>query len=82
MTREESTYQYLEEAHGNGTFFYTDCCRNRMFSIEKDPMRYHGCLCPKCFCKGKIVTLYLRGTEDGIRVFKNKHAIKIESEEV
>ena len=70
MTHEESTYQYLEEQHGHGTFFYTDCCHNRMYSINNDPMLYHGKLCPKCFWKGKYVTLYLRGTDEGIRVFK------------
>lgn len=80
MTREESTYQYLEEAHGNGMFFYTDCCKNRMFSITKDPMFYHGKLCPKCLGQGKLTTLYLRGTEDGIRVFKNKYTVKAEKE--
>jgi hypothetical protein len=80
MERAEATYQYLEEAHGNGMFFYTDCCRNRMFSIENNPMRYHGCLCPKCLREGKMVTLYLRGTSDGIRVFEAEYGIKIESE--
>lgn len=80
MTIEEATYQYLEEAHGNGMFFYTDCCGNRMYNINKDPMTYHGKLCPKCFWKGKSVTLYLRGTEEGIRVFENEHNIKLESE--
>lgn len=80
MKRAEATYQYLKESHGNGMFFYTDCCKNRMYSVKNNPMTYHGCLCPKCFWKGKLTTLYLRGTEDGIRVFKNKHAIKAESE--
>lgn len=73
MNKEEATYQYLEEAHGNGAFFYTDCCHTRLFSIENNPMKYHGCLCPKCFWKdNKYVTLYARGTEDGIRVFNEK----------
>ena len=75
------TYQYLEEAHGNGMFFITSCCGNRMYSVDKNPMKYHGCLCPKCFWKDKYVTLYLRGTEDGIRVFKNEQVTKTESEE-
>ena len=82
MERGEATYQYLEGANGNGMFFYTSCCGNRMFSIENNPMRYHGCLCPGCFCEGKIVTLYLRGTPDGIRVFETEYGIKIKSEEV
>lgn len=69
-------YQYLEEAHGNGMFFYTSCCGNRMYSVENNPMKYHGCLCPKCFWHNKSVTLYLRGTPDGIRVFETEHVIK------
>lgn len=80
MTRKEATYQYLEEAHEDGMFFYTDCCENRMYSVNKDPMLYHGKICPKCFWHGKLVTLYLRGTLDGIRVFENERAIKAESE--
>lgn len=75
MNNAEATYQYLEEAHGNGMFFYTSCCGNRMYSVENDPMKYHGRLCPRCF-----VTLYLRGTPDGIRVFENEHVIKVENE--
>ena len=76
MKEEEATYQYLEEVHGDGMFFYTDCCGNRMYNINKDPMTYHGKLCPKCFWKGKSVTLYLRGTPDGVRVFKEKYDMK------
>lgn len=81
MIIKEDTYQYLKEEHGNGMFFYTGCCGNRMFSIIKDPMLYHGKLCPKCLYQGKLTTLYLRGTEDGVRVFENKYDIKIEREE-
>jgi hypothetical protein len=81
MEEKEATYQYLEEAHGNGMFFYTSCCGNRMYSVENNPMKYHGKLCPRCFMYGgKNVTLYLRGTPDGIRVFENEHVIKAESE--
>ena len=78
MIHDEATYQYCEEAHGDGMFFYTDCCGNRMYSVNKDPMFYHGKLCPKCFSEHKLVTLYLRGTSEGIRVFDNKHSIKAE----
>ena len=72
MTRDEATYQYLEAKNGNGLFFYTDCCKNRMYSISNDVMRYHGRLCPKCFWHNKYVTLYLRGTEEGKRVIDEK----------
>ena len=78
----EATYQYLEEAHGNGMFFYTSCCGNRMYSVDNEPMKYHGRLCPKCSWKNKLVTLYLRGTPDGIRVFETEHVIQAETEEV
>lgn len=80
MEKAEATYQYSEEAHGNGMFFYTDCCKNRIYSINTDPMLYHNKLCPKCFWQGKTTVLYLRGTEDGIRVFKNKYSVNAESE--
>ena len=42
------TYQYVESTDGKSTFYFTDC-GNRMFYIDKDPMKYHGCLCPKCY---------------------------------
>jgi len=80
MERGEATYQYLEEAHGNGMYFYTSCCGNRMYSVDNNPMKYHGRLCPKCFHHNKSVTLYLRGTSDGIRVFETEHVVKAESE--
>lgn len=81
MEKSEATYQYREEKYGRGMFFYTDCCRNSMYSVKNNPMLYHGCLCPKCFWEGKHVTLYLRGTPEGIRVFEEKY-IKAESEEI
>ena len=34
------------------------------------------------FWNNKSVTLYLRGTPDGIRVFEHEHVVKEESEEV
>lgn len=68
MEMGEATYQYIEEAHGNGMFFYTDCCGYRMYSAFNDPMKYHGRLCPNCFWNNKSTTLYLRGTPAGIRV--------------
>ena len=82
MEKKEATYQYLEEAHGHGMFFYTSCCGNRMYSVSNDPMLYHGKLCPRCFWKDKYVTLYLRGTPDGIRVFETelKQKVRIRNE--
>ena len=68
---EVETYRFLEEAHGNGTFFYTDC-GNRMYSINKDPMMYHGKFCPKCFQEGKDVVLYMRGTEEATEYLEQK----------
>ena len=65
------TYQVAEECHGNGTFFFTDC-GNRMYSIQNNPMLYHGKLCPKCLMEGKSVTLYLRGTDES-----NKYVAKL-----
>ena len=72
ITHEGSTYRYLQEANGHGIFVQTDCCDNRMYSVSNDPMRYHGRLCPKCFMKNRYVTLYMRGTADGIRVFNER----------
>ena len=80
MEKAKATYQYLEEAHGNGMFFYTSCCGNRMYSVSSDPMKYHGCLCPGCLYKHKKVVLYLSGTPEGIRVFETEHVVKAESE--
>jgi hypothetical protein len=64
MIKGKATYQYLSEKNGRGTFFYTDCCHNRMYTVNNDPMFYHGKLCPKCFHNYKLTTLYLRGTNE------------------
>ncbi len=69
ITHEESKYRYTQEANGHGIFVQTDCCNSRMYSVDNDPMRYHGRLCPRCFMNNKYVTLYMRGTEEGVRVF-------------
>ena len=68
----EATYQCTPEKLGRGTFFYTDCCKNRMYSIKNDYMTYHGCLCPGCMQKGKQTVLYLRGTEKANSVMKKR----------
>lgn len=66
------TYQTTPEAHGKGTFFFTDC-GNRMYSIENDPMLYHRKLCPKCFWRGKWVVLYIRGSEEANAIMKERY---------
>lgn len=81
MEKKEAIYYYVEEANGNGMFFYTTCCGSRMYSVKNDPMAYHGCLCPKCSWQNRSVTLYLRGTPEGIRVLENECVIQTESEE-
>lgn len=69
---EMETYRVLPEENGHGTFFFTDC-GNRMYS-NRDEMAYHGCLCPKCFMKGKYVTLYIRGSKEANEYWKKKLA--------
>jgi len=72
LIRQKATYQCCEEVHGNGMFFYTDCCGNRMYSVSSDEMKYHGCLCPRCFWKGIYTTLYLRGTPEATEVMNER----------
>ena len=69
-----ATYQATNEKHMKGTFFITDCCGNRMYSVRNDYMTYHGKLCPKCFWDGKQVTLYMRGTKEANEVMKESYA--------
>ena len=64
------TYQTTPEVSGNGTYFFTDC-GHRMYSV-RDKMAYHGCLCPACFCKGKMTTLYIRGSKEANRIMKER----------
>lgn len=54
----EATYEvreidYERPVKGSlrGLFFYTNCCKNTMFSISKNPLLYNGKLCPKCGAK-------------------------------
>ena len=44
---EEATYITRPSVDGPGTFYYTTCCGNRMYSV-KDKYAYDGCLCPRC----------------------------------
>lgn len=41
---------------------------------NRDEMAYHGCLCLKCFMKGKYVTLYIRGSKEANEYWKKKLA--------
>ena len=59
---EIETYRVTPEKNGNGIYFFTDC-GNRMYST-KGEMAYHGRLCPACLWKGKLVTLYIRGSKE------------------
>lgn len=68
---EYATYQITEAVNGAGTFFFTDCCRNRMYSIN-GPDAYHGKLCPACMVRGKMVILYKRGTPEANEVMKKR----------
>ncbi len=67
---EYELYSATPEKHGHGTFFYTEC-GNVMYSVNDD-MAYHGKLCPRCFLKGKMVTLYIRGSEEAKRVIDRR----------
>lgn len=64
------TYTVREAKYGNGTFYYTDC-GNRMYSI-RGKLAYHRKLCPKCFMKGKYVTLYARGSKEAREYWDKK----------
>lgn len=65
------TYQTTPEKNGKGIFFFTDC-GNRMYYVDNDPMKYHGCLCPKCLYQGKQVTLYIRGSKEANEYFRKR----------
>lgn len=68
---EIATYQATPEAHGRGTYFFTDC-GHKMYSIENNYNKYHGYLCPGCFSKGKQVTLYVRGSKEANEYWNKK----------
>ena len=71
-----ATYQTTPEKHGNGIFFFTDC-GHRMYSLVKNEMAYHGCLCPGCLNKGKQTTLYIRGSKESNEYWDEKIKEKI-----
>lgn len=43
----EANYATRPSIDGHGTFYYTTCCGNRMYSV-RDKYAYDGCLCPRC----------------------------------
>ena len=65
------TYQIIPEKHNRGMFYLTDC-GNRMYYVDPDPMKYHGCLCPACFMKGKNITLYIRGSKEANMIMRER----------
>ena len=66
----KSTYQCFELDPGDGMLFITDCCGNRMHSFDVNEMKYHGCLCPKCFLNNIDTILYLFGTKEADNLMK------------
>lgn len=58
------TTRPAENDHHHGTYFFTSCCGNRMYSV-KDKMAYNGALCPKCYSQDcKKVALFFAGGTD------------------
>ena len=76
MKFEYATYQASPSTNGQGTFYLTDCCGNKMYSV-RGPEAYHGVLCPRCFWNGKHVTLYMRGTKEANELFENGYVPKM-----
>ena len=75
MERGKSIYQVAHSSDGHGTFYFTKCCNNRMYSV-KGIYAYHGCLCPKCFSQNnKLITLYLAGTSEANKILDNGECI-------
>ena len=73
----EATYTTKPSVDGYGTFYYTTCCGNRMYSA-RDKYAYDGCLCPRCaWIFKKKVVLRLADAE---RDFETEHVVKAESE--
>ena len=59
----EATYITRPSVDGHGTFYYTTCCRNRIYSV-RDKYAYDGCLCPWCaWVFNKKVVLRLADAE-------------------
>ena len=58
------TTRPAENDPNHGTFFFTSCCNNVMYSV-RGKMSYNNALCPKCdFIKHKKVILQFAGGYD------------------
>lgn len=79
--KNKATYQYVEETHGRGMFFFTDCCNNRMYDIRNNLMLYHGCLCPGCLYKAIKLFCILEELKKQTRLWK-KNKARITSENI
>jgi hypothetical protein len=77
LEKQEATYHAEPKKNGRGMFYFTDCCNNKMFSIFQNPLKYHGCLCPKCYYHNKITVLYLQGTEEAGRISTKEQGEKM-----
>ena len=62
MKRTEETYRIAPLVYG-GMAVVTDC-GNEMYSVNNDPMKFHGRLCSKCFMKNIYSTMWMRGTKE------------------
>jgi hypothetical protein len=71
METKIATYVATPEAHGHGTYFFTDC-GHEMYSVKNDYNAYHRCLCPGCFYKGKQTVLYIRGSKEANEYWDKK----------
>ena len=56
------TYRVYAD-NSQGTFAKTECGRN-IYHVSKDPMIFHGKLCPACYwLRNEKVTLLLNGAD-------------------
>lgn len=58
-TQEVEYYTTRPARYDNGTFFFTQTCNNRMYSVS-NANRYDGAYCPKC---GRILKRLKSGND-------------------
>lgn len=75
---ETATYTTRPAEHDphHGTFYYTTCCGNRLYSV-RDKMAYDDKICPTCYYHYKMVTLKFDGGYDWNDVLREKANGKI-----